>query len=134
MKFTFKPRHNSHDNDCWCDAIALLTEQNYDVVYKLFKKFINDDGTLMNGFTKSYLLKEDYAYYEFEGSLYTCMQLINTSNGVVFEMDNDNGSHVIYVKDNIIYDNIRKVDTLQYYTDHNVVGIYMKIENEYEYL
>ena len=134
MRYTFKPRHNTHDNDCWCDAIALLTNQDYDVVYKLFKPFINDDGTLNTLFTKGYLSKLDYCLYEISGTLYEWIQIVNNKNGVIFELENDNGGHTIYVKDNVIYDNIKKVATMQYFTDHNITGIWLKIDDEFKKL
>ena len=134
MKYIFAPRHNTHDNDCWCDAISLFTNQDYDTVYKLFKPFMEDNGTLSTSFINGYLSKLDYVCIDLDISLYMAIQLVDTKHGALFELENDNGSHIIYVKGHTIYDNIRKVQTTSYYADHTVRGVWLNIDNEFKRL
>lgn len=76
MKFTFKPRHNSHENDCWCDAIALFTGEKYDKVYKLFKPLTHNDGSLSYSVSKGYLITKGYTVIDVDDlSLWDSLQL-----------------------------------------------------------
>ena len=133
MKFTFKPRHNSHENDCWCDAISMLTNKDYDKVYKLFKPFIKEDGTLSNDILKGYLNTfEDIMIFEAETTLYEAMQIYNTRNGIIISTQDSN--HMVYAKDNIIYDNIKSTATVKYFIDCDVNWVALKIDKDFNYL
>lgn len=131
-KITFKPRENKHDNDCWCDAIALATNKQYDTIYKKFKEFREPYGTLDNRFTSGYLSINGYREFKDELTLYESLQLVNTENGVVMQLEHRDGTHLIYVKDKTIYDNVRDVEQVQYLLDHMVISIYIKIDDTFK--
>lgn len=127
---TFKDRQNKHDNDCWCDAIALATNKQYDTIYKKFKEFKNEDGSLLVGYLQSYLQSNGYFRVKSSLNMYEAMQVYNNKNGIVIELEQN---HVIYVKDNVIHEGIRKVGEIQYFTDCGTIeAIYIKIDDEYK--
>ena len=129
-KITFKPRQNKHDNDCWCDAIALATNKQYDTIYKKFKEFTNNDGSLLVGYFQSYLQTNGYVRITSSLSLYDAMQVYNNKNGIVIELEDN---HTIYVKDNVIHEGIREVGQIQYFNNYpELTAIYVKLDDEFK--
>ena len=130
MKFTFKERHNTHDDDCWCDAIALMTEQEYDKVYKMFKPFIEYNGGVNTDIILGYFKKENYDVYKMKQSLQDMLRLYNIKNGAVLLMeDKEKNNHAVYVKGNKIYDNIDSDMMWWYIKEYTVLHIIVKLES-----
>lgn len=135
MKITIKPRHNSHENDCWCDAIAMLTKQNYDKVYKMFKPMLYKDGGLDGGVITGYLEAKGYLVLEVNIDLYKAINVYNTSNGILFRTKGDENSknyHIFYMKGNVIYNTEKDTYIEKMLYEQKVVNVIMKLENDYE--
>ena len=129
MKFTFKKRHNTHDDDCWCDAISLMTNKEYDKVYKMFKPFIEYDGGVNTDIIVGYFKKENYDVYKMKESLQNVLRLYNIKNGAVLLMeDKDKNNHAVYIKGNKIYDNIDSDMMWWYIKEYTVLHIIIKLE------
>jgi len=135
MKIEIKKRHNTHNNDCWCDAISMLTKQPYDKVYKMFKPMLFLDGSLSENIVKGYLGTKDYLVLSIKDTkLYEAINTYNTTNGIIFimrDVDDDN-SHTIYMKGNVIYDTEQNTYIEKMLYDYNVINVIMKLENDYE--
>jgi len=114
MKIKFAKRHNTHENDCWCDALALATNKDYDYYYERLKFFMCDDGQLLTGYVEATLQLNGYEIVEMELTLEQAFHLFNTSKGMVFQMKHNQGKHIIYVKGNTIYDNVDERDIGKY--------------------
>lgn len=131
MKFKFEGRNNSHKNDCWCDAIALATKQEYNKVYKMFKPFIEKNGELNSMYIKTYLESKGYTHFENDTSLFQALQVFDKSNGVVYSTEHEDGGHVIFVKDNFIYDNVEHIEIIEWVKNQKCTDIFIKIEDTY---
>lgn len=131
MKITIKPRHNSHDNDCWCDAIALLTNQDYDKVYKMFKPLMYKDGGLDGGIIKGYFKAKKYLVIDVNIMLYDAINVYNTSNGLLFRVNNDGDYHIFYMKGNVIYDTEKDTYIEKMLYECKVTTVIMKLDNDY---
>lgn len=134
MKVEFIKRHNTHDDDCWCDALSFALDKSYDEMYKLMKPFINKGGSLNIGFFKSMLYSGDYYSMDMECDIYSAIQLIDSSRGIVFIMKEKGKDikHIVYVKNNQIYDNNPKEGNWYYLKTFNVEEVFYKLDEDYE--
>lgn len=131
-KITFKPRENKHDNDCWCDAIALATNKQYDTIYKKFKEFKEPNGGLDGRFIGGYLDINGYKQFALDVTLYQALQMYDSSEGIVLSLNHEEGSHVIYVKDKVVHDTVRTVDQSNYLVNYDCDKIYIKLDDEFK--
>ena len=137
-KIKFIDREHKNSGDCWCAAISTLLNKEYDEIYKLFKKFINNNGSINNGFMFGYLDKFNYTRLEYNIgiNLYEALQVYDTSNGILIRVDDDNEEtgHIIYVKDNNIYDIVEDKFKLEYLKNYKVTDIFTKIDDTFKYV
>ena len=134
MKYNIKSISTKHDNNCWCNAISLLTNKDYDEVYDTLKGLLYECGSLSSQITKGYLATNGYDIIDVDLSLWDALQVYNNKNGIIFsvcsEEDNIN-KHVVYVKDNAIYENIQKEELIHYIYQYKVDYIALKIKSTY---
>ena len=140
IKFTFKDRLNKHNNDCWCDAIALLTKQPYDKVYKMFNHLTDKDGEMPGGLNtliqNGYLQSIGYDIFDQEITLYEALQMYDTKNGIILNVmsNKDDDKHVIYVENGVIHDTVENFEILAYIEAYKVESIAVKILKDFTFL
>ena len=135
MKVKIKPRHNLHDNDCWCDAISMLTNQEYDKVYKMFKPMLGQYGGLDGNIIRGYFSTKGFITLGVtDMMLYEAIDIYNTKNGIAFMIRNkeSDNPHISYMKDNIIFDNLNDTYLEKFLYDYKVTDVIMKLEDNYE--
>lgn len=132
MKVKFTERHNTHANDCWCDAISLLTGEEYNTIYKRFKPLLYASGGLEAKIITGYLQAKGYFSLDISINFYEAINLFNTTNGVIFQLVINGEGHTIYMKDNLIYDNEDDSYIQKMLYDYTVVNVIMELENDYE--
>jgi predicted choloylglycine hydrolase len=98
----------------------------YDEVYEELKGLLLDDGALNSKITTGYLITKGYVHYNFDDDLYSAIQVINNKDGVLFDVKD--GEHVVYVKDDTIYEDIKRSELLWYLEKHKISGFYVKID------
>jgi hypothetical protein len=129
MKIKWKPRLHKNKDDCWNDALAFALNKSYDEVRRDCKAFIKkDDGGLESRITIGILLDNDYTHYEL-GKYITVSEFFrfhNTyNNHCVLAIITPQGSHIVYVHKNIIYDN-EPIEYRGQYYDYEVREFLMK--------
>lgn len=130
MKFTFKKRHNTHKNDCWCDAISLATNQEYNKVYKMFKPMLFEDGVLSGSVIQGYMQVKGFDVWKVDGDLKDELRRHNLKHGVLFGLKNKDEEtyHAVYVDEKHIYDNYDEDQLWWYITKFEVEYVAMKLE------
>ena len=134
MKVKLHKVESKHDNDCWCGAMALALNKDYDYVYKLFRKLLYKNGSLNVSIIKGYLDVLGYTLINTTGfKLYEIINIYNAKNGILINLGSktDEG-HIVYMKDNIIYENEEETYIQKMLYDYKVDSIIIKLENDYK--
>ena len=134
MKVKLHKVESKHDNACWCGAMALMLNKDYDYVYKLFKRLLYKNGSLDILIIKGYLLTQGYTVIAVSDlKLYEIINIYNTRSGVLIDLAKEgNEGHIIYMKDNIIYENEDNTYIQKMLYDYKVDSIIIKLENDYK--
>ena len=127
-------RLHKHKNDCWCDAIALATNRDYEDVYNEYKHLINDDGGLNIYLTQGILFKYGYKKYNIESTtLKNVLDLPYLKSGVLIDITKhiDGNGHIIFAKDDMIFD-ISDMPIEEYIESYNATAVYFRDDDLYE--
>lgn len=119
-----------HYNDCWCTAISKALEMDYDKVYKDFKLFKHPKGGMDIAIIRAYLINKGYEAIKVNLDLKTALSVYNTSKeaGTIFSltMGEDYDGHIIYVKDKVIYDDVKDFEYDEYIEQYKVDKVFIK--------
>ena len=118
-----------YNNDCWCTSISKSTGLSYDKVYKDFKPFLADNKGAHIQTIKSYLENKGYIVISVELSLKESLQVYNTNeeSKTMFSLKHeDENGHMIYIKNGVIYDEVREFDLDTYIEYWNVDYVFIK--------
>jgi hypothetical protein len=132
LKFQIKTIPTENENDCWAIALSQALNVKYDKIYKLFKHFINADGSLSTLITQGYLQNNGFTVYNVDNSLKDVLRVYNRKNGIVIAMtDKIGGSHIVYIEGLTIYESKDLTNDMLwwYITEYNVDWIAIKLEN-----
>lgn len=126
VKINYQERKNK--GDCWNIALALFTGKSYETIREHFKHFISeDDGGVYDKAIMGYC-RENYSVFDTRLSLLDSLRLYNNSKGIIFLMEDEEGSHALYVKNNVLYDNIEERNLYKYITNFTVNNIIINHE------
>lgn len=120
-----------HYNDCWCTAISKALEVDYDKLYKTFKPFLEENKGANLNVIRAYLINKGYMAISVDLSLKDALKLYNTNleSRTIISLvakEDKNLGHMIYVKDKIIYDDIKDFEYQPYIDTWNVDMIFIK--------
>ena len=117
-------------NDCWCTAISKALEIDYDKVYKDFKLFKHSKGGMDLKIIEAYLKNKDYEAISVDLDLKAALFIYNTKENAhtIFSLitEDEENAHIIYVKDMIIYDDIKDFEYDEFVNQYNVNMVFVK--------
>jgi hypothetical protein len=117
-----------HLNDCWCTSISKALNVDYDKVYKDFKLFKEDNGGAHIQVIRAYLMNKGYECINVDLDLKTALNVYNTTKKAqaLFSLVSEDTGHIIYVKNEVIYDDIKDFEYDEYIKAYKVDKVFVK--------
>ncbi len=114
-KFKIERMETSNQNDCWAIALSKALDEDYDKVYRRFKHFHSGNGVEAD-IIEGYLRHKGYFIVTTKMELMNAIRVYDNKTGIIFAMeDQEGGRHIVYIKENIIYEGTELDDDMLFW-------------------